>query len=162
MEKCPLTNLSRTWSYKKGCRCVVCKGYHNEVARRPINRNKAIIRSKLWRINNLERSRKNSKSYQKRHPEQLLKWQLKKYNLSLSEYNHMVFKQNNKCAICGNEAKGMQHKKDRLCVDHDKDTKKVRGLLCGHCNIGIGNLFHNTALLQKAIKYLNENGDVAL
>lgn len=55
------------------------------------------------------------------------------------------------CNICGLEQKDSKRK---LHVDHDHDTKKVRGKLCGLCNNGIGYFKHDQALLQKAIEYL--------
>jgi hypothetical protein len=35
-------------------------------------------------------------------------------------------------------------------------TGKVRGLLCNHCNIGIGHMKDNVVLLRNAVKYLEE------
>ena len=152
--KCKIYKLSPSYCYKKfKCRCEICKKWKKEKDIFP-NREKAKKISKLWRLNNLERSRQNSKNYQKKHPEQLLKWQLKKYNLTVKQYNILIEKQKNKCAICGQAPKGMQNSKKRLCVDHNKKTGKVRGLLCGACNIGLGHFNHSTILLKKAIKYL--------
>jgi hypothetical protein len=151
---CKVYKLSPTYAYKKYlCKCSVCIAYRKLMYKKS-NKAKAKERSRIWRLNNLERSRNNSKLYQKNHPEQLLKWQLKKYGITLEIYNKFLKKQNNECAICGNKARGMQHSKKRLCIDHDKKTGKVRGLLCGACNIGIGHLEHSANLLKKAIKYL--------
>lgn len=54
------------------------------------------------------------------------------------------------CAICHGETNGQGD----LHVDHDHVTGKVRGLLCSRCNTGIGMMGDNTALLRKAIEYL--------
>lgn len=51
------------------------------------------------------------------------------------------------CAICGG--------KEKLVVDHDHETDKVRGLLCFFCNLGLGNFRDNPQLLKKAIEYLS-------
>src|ERR1039457_931762 len=42
------------------------------------------------------------------------------------------------------------------CVDHDHLTDEPRGLLCGLCNRGIGNLRDSTRNLQNAIVYLDK------
>lgn len=79
-----------------------------------------------------------------------------KYNITLSEYNRLLWLQNGKCAICRKEEKVVDkyNKKIRkLSVDHCHETKKVRGLLCSACNIEIGNLQHNPELLRNAALY---------
>lgn len=50
------------------------------------------------------------------------------------------------CQICG--------KKEDLVVDHNHKTNIVRGILCNHCNRGIGHFLDNESLLKSAIKYL--------
>ena len=72
------------------------------------------------------------------------------YGLSPQEYIDMYKKQDGKCAIC----KEIPSTKRGLHVDHCHETKKVRGLLCHGCNIGIGNFKHNTHLIKTAIEYL--------
>ena len=71
------------------------------------------------------------------------------YGLSESEYMSLIKNQNNLCAICGKRDENKV-----LCVDHDHKTGEVRGLLCGNCNIGLGNLKDNIQILQSAIAYL--------
>ena len=155
-NKCKITGLSLSYSWKMGCKCVDCKMWKRLSSR---NDPKAKERSKAWRLNNLERSRENSKKYQKNNPNMLLKWQLKKYKMTLEDYNKLVENQKGLCAICENEPGGMSNSKKRLSVDHNHKTGKVRGLLCGSCNVGIGNL-KNINNLKSAIKYLKSNGDV--
>ena len=41
-----------------------------------------------------------------------------------------------------------------FAVDHDHETGAVRGLLCNHCNRGIGLLGDSITNLENAIKYL--------
>ncbi len=76
------------------------------------------------------------------------------YSMSEHEYIKKINEQGNLCAIC--------LKKDKtkvLCVDHDHTTKKVRGLLCHNCNVGLGNFKDNPKILESAIAYLLEKGD---
>jgi hypothetical protein len=73
------------------------------------------------------------------------------YGLSKEDYNNLFQKQKGCCAICGIHQSESKH---RLHIDHDHNTGKVRGLLCGNCNTGIGNLRDSIDLLKKAIGYL--------
>jgi hypothetical protein len=76
----------------------------------------------------------------------------KKYNISIEDYNTLLEKQNNTCAICQQENK---HKR-AFHVDHCHETGKIRGLLCHSCNTGIGSLKDNIELLRAAINYLEQ------
>lgn len=86
------------------------------------------------------------------------KYMLKKqYGISLEEYNELLLKQNNKCAICGNfetQRSNPKGKIDSLRVDHNHKTNKIRGLLCSKCNFGISQFNDDIELLLKAIEYL--------
>jgi hypothetical protein len=75
------------------------------------------------------------------------------YNISLDDYNKMFNDQNGRCKIC------LIHNsevKKPLSVDHYHSTGKVRGLLCGSCNLGLGMFKDNTEIMKIAIEYLNE------
>jgi hypothetical protein len=56
------------------------------------------------------------------------------------------------CEICGGPPTG---RTKRLSIDHDHATGAFRGMLCGHCNTGLGMFKDNPVLLEKAISYLN-------
>lgn len=75
----------------------------------------------------------------------------KSYGINLSEYDSMLNKQNGVCAICN---KPETLKRGWLHVDHNHKTRKVRGLLCGNCNTGIGKLGEDVDILKSAIEYL--------
>jgi hypothetical protein len=75
---------------------------------------------------------------------------LKKYNLTIQSYEIMYAQQGGKCAICDELS-------EKLDVDHNHITHKVRGLLCGRCNKGLGHFEDNILLLHKAAQYLLEN-----
>ncbi len=79
-----------------------------------------------------------------------LRYTLKQYGLTLEEYEGMVAEQNGLCAICRHVCSTGQ----RLCVDHDHSTGRVRGLLCRSCNIAIGKLGDDPDLVRRALEYL--------
>ena len=76
-----------------------------------------------------------------------------KYNLTDDEYNKKLKEQNYCCAICGIYKD--VYKKD-FSVDHNHLTGQIRGLLCTHCNSGIGFFKERTTSIKKAIEYLNK------
>lgn len=73
------------------------------------------------------------------------------YGLTEEGYNQLFTEQNGKCKCCG---KHQSELKRPLYVDHDHETKKVRGLLCHKCNVAIGLVDENTVTLNEMIKYL--------
>lgn len=77
------------------------------------------------------------------------------YGITIEDYNQFLENQNNKCAICNRDQSEFTRK---FAVDHCHITDKIRGLLCGNCNVGIGNLQDDIEILKNAIKYL-ENGN---
>lgn len=83
------------------------------------------------------------------------------YGITAAEYDALFTAQGGVCAICGQPEKadlnapGTARRYGWLAVDHDHDTGKIRGLLCQHCNTGIGGLRHKRTLFLAAIRYLD-------
>ena len=87
-------------------------------------------------------------------------WNRKRlYNISKNEYEELLLKYNNVCAICKQPAP----KNQSLCVDHDHSEEKItgkikiRGLLCKACNRALGKFNDDPYIVEKAIKYLERN-----
>lgn len=53
-----------------------------------------------------------------------------------------------KCKICEKELH------EEIHIDHNHTTGKVRGILCGKCNKGLGQFNDNIEFLTNAINYL--------
>ena len=118
------------------------------------NKEKEIARKRKWGRENPEIVSKANKRHYKRNPEKHRDYHLKvNYGITLEDYKRLSEKQNNRCAICRKEA---SEGTKALSVDHDHKTGKVRGLLCGNCNTGIGLLQESEKLLLKAILYLEQ------
>jgi hypothetical protein len=81
---------------------------------------------------------------------------LLKYGISLETYNEMLAKQNGCCAICGTDKPSLNPRFARFQVDHCHETGAIRGLLCHHCNNGLGCFKDDEALMLLAITYLKE------
>jgi len=82
----------------------------------------------------------------------------KKFSITEQDVINLLASQNNSCAIC---KKLLTYPHQWTHVDHDHTTNKVRGILCGTCNVGLGKLGDSIETLQNAINYLkgNSNGD---
>lgn len=119
--------------------------------------------AKLWRINNPDKEREKHEKWRKANMEKVNAYQRKKrlenpeaernkkykklYGITINDYQVMYKKQNGQCAIC-------EKKEGVLVVDHDHETKKVRGLLCNNCNAAIGFFGDSITKMQNAIRYL--------
>jgi hypothetical protein len=116
-------------------------------------------RNNRERVNNLARIRHNTeinKAYETSLERVLGRKNrnlIRNYGITLEDYNKMFGEQNGCCAICG---KHQQDLKASLHVDHNHTTGAVRGLLCHHCNVGLGHFEDNITLLSNAIAYLEE------
>jgi hypothetical protein len=82
-----------------------------------------------------------------------LKARVRKYGLSVPQYVAMVARQNGICAVCLK----VPDKKGRmgLCIDHDHRRRKLRSLLCGRCNLGVGNFKDDSAAMRRAADYVD-------
>jgi hypothetical protein len=105
------------------------------------HRDKLIIKSREYSIKNPQKP----KTYKR-------KYQLKRYNITLDQYNEMFNKQEGKCAIC---KKHQNEINKTLCVDHNHKTNAVRQLLCHTCNVTLSYFenYDNKPFLE----YLNKH-----
>jgi hypothetical protein len=76
------------------------------------------------------------------------------YGLTYEAFESMLAAQSGQCALC---AKPMfpPH------VDHDHVTGKIRSLLCGLCNRGLGHFKDDPAVLTAAAAYVQRHAQVA-
>lgn len=68
-----------------------------------------------------------------------------------ADYEALLAAQQGRCAICDTSKPG---RRSRFSIDHCHKTNEIRGLLCDACNLGIGSLRDDPALLRKAADYL--------
>jgi hypothetical protein len=72
----------------------------------------------------------------------------RKYGITLEKYEEYINKGN--CTICGCESSDT----NRLVLDHDHATGKVRDVLCDRCNHILGHARDNIEVLKNAVLYL--------
>lgn len=82
---------------------------------------------------------------------------LRRYGISVDNYEAMLATQNGKCAICGSPNPGVAGRK-HFTIDHDHATGGVRGLLCMRCNSALGLFQENPEILEQAVLYLRNTG----
>lgn len=75
------------------------------------------------------------------------------YGITEDVYQDMLKNQKYSCAICGVNQESLTYK---LYVDHCHTTKKVRGLLCKHCNSAIGLFKDDKDTMINAINYISQ------
>ncbi len=80
----------------------------------------------------------------------------KKYGLSPEEYDKQFSHQSGQCAICRRSLVGLSPQ--TVHVDHCHDTGRLRGILCGNCNVAMGNFKENIESMSRAIEYLMSAG----
>lgn len=78
----------------------------------------------------------------------------KLYNITYPELKKLYIEQDHKCKICKEPEDSLSK---GLVVDHDHNTGKVRGLLCGRCNTGLGLFRDNILFLKEAQEYISNN-----
>jgi len=87
------------------------------------------------------------------------------YGVPLEQFEAMLAAQDGRCAICNSPDWPAPVNSGSPHVDHDHGCDQghaanracarcARGLLCGHCNNGIGQLGHDPARLRAAAEYL--------
>ena len=123
------------------------QGYAKDYYRK--NRKRLLEYGEWWRDNNRDKiSRYNKKCNANGHKLR------QRYNISLEYYNNLLEKQNGVCAICGCTQPETNKKTNKLTVDHNHKTGKVRGLLCTSCNLKLGHI-EDIEFIVRAREYLN-------
>lgn len=120
--------------YGKTGVCYLC--YTRQRYKNPEIRAKILASGNSWK----KRNRQKVTSYMLMH----------RYGITLAEYEQMKVKQDNLCALC-------KVKPNKLVVDHCHTTGRVRGLLCGSCNLRLVLFDDDLSMLEKVREYVGKN-----
>lgn len=81
------------------------------------------------------------------------------YGITDADLIKMKVEQDSKCYLCGSVGFliGNNNHTEKLAVDHDHGTNKVRKLLCHNCNRTLGLFQDNPELMRKAASYVEDH-----
>lgn len=172
-------------SAKRGytLRCSHCKN-DKDTRYKQSHRKELVQKNAVYKANNRDIVNKWEREDRKRNPEKYRRYEAnyiakhgiekvrkmevaRIHGLTIEEYDALILSRNNLCDICKKEEKMVArggHIKP-LSIDHCHNSQengiyKIRGLLCHHCNAGLGHFFDNIVLLESAIRYLEHHRDV--
>lgn len=103
-----------------------------------------------------DKARAETKEWQQKNPAKRKAQRLRKFGLTLAEFESMLALQGGGCAICGHADRSIPN--FFPVVDHCHKTGAVRGLLCMNCNMGLGKFADNPQRLSAASAYLVSHG----
>lgn len=151
----PLDDFRRGRGYKNGIRsnCKDCDRLRLKEWRRTHPEQR---KAQTKRRN--EKQKKYQSGFYDPDPEKRAIYQLKsrdahlrrKYGITLDEYNALHDAQGGVCAGCRRVAPNGKN----LCLDHDHQTGRARGLLCDDCNSTLARALDSPATLRRLADYL--------
>lgn len=117
--------------------------------------------SREWNRAKRAHMRELNKAWREANPQRVVDHdrnrKLKKYGLTVDDYEALLRGQGGVCAICleSPQPTAGPNRNGILFVDHCHDTGKVRGLLCQKCNTAIGYLRDDPEITARASAYLS-------
>jgi len=116
----------------------------------------AKARVKRWqqanpeRVNASQRLRRSTPEAKRRERAAHL---MRKYGMTIEQYDAMLEAQGGGCFICGRAPRG----DISLHVDHDHSSGAIRGILCFRCNNALADFQEDVQLLARAAAYLDRH-----
>lgn len=132
--------------------------YQREYLKKPANRKRHNAARREFYKRNKAKERADSLAYYRANRERLNQAAkdrnlFRNYGLTRDGFNYMLRRQGGRCANLGCRTKspgghGQFH------VDHCHKTKRIRGLLCHGCNVGLGAFHDDEKRIAGALSYL--------
>ena len=129
------------------CRdCVSLTRFTNPAARAV-----HLQKTREWKARNTSKVKADRKQHYRQNMERSSATnRSRNYGLTPEQVQQMLEAQGGVCVICHKLCKSG----NRLAIDHCHTTQKVRGMLCGNCNRGLGSYLDSPELLRRAALYL--------
>jgi hypothetical protein len=141
-----LTEFPTSEFVGSGGRCRDCRRQTNRFYYER-HREDIIAKAAAWNAaNRPTRRRKMKNEWRQASRDKFLQ---RAYGIDQEGYDRMLLEQGGLCAICRGDNRGRI-----LHIDHCHETGRVRGLLCNHCNVGIGMLGDSPERCDEAAAYL--------
>ena len=149
--------MAKTPEELRACNASAARRYRQKRGLNEDVRAKRRAGVKLWRERHPERARlivmasvnKRAEYYKKKNRDLVLK---SKFGITQATYDAMWSAQCGRCSICLKYL--TKTHQNGAHIDHCHQTGKVRGILCGPCNRGLGMLQDNAMFMQRAWSYL--------
>lgn len=107
----------------------------------PVKRAHDVNRAKRWYRKNKERVR-------------IRAW-ARQYGLTETQFQNLWKQQKGRCAVCKKPVSFQT--RNSAHVDHCHATQKIRGVLCGKCNRGLGHFDDQPTRLRDAALYIEKH-----
>lgn len=112
----------------------------------------SLTREQKTELARKKRERYNSDpAFKKKTQDNNHRW---RYGVTMEDKQEMLSQQGGVCACCG----GVDSTAHGWHTDHDHETGKVRGVLCHHCNVMLGQAGDNLDRLLEGMHYLMKHG----
>lgn len=134
-----------------GGNCPACtkitKAAYNERTRE-----RRLAEMKRYREQNKERAAQVNKDWVADNRDYVRCSNLRRIGFTLALKNQCIEMQGGKCAICQVELRSLPRRE--VHADHCHDSGQARGVLCHHCNTGLGAFRDDPERMVRAIEYL--------
>jgi hypothetical protein len=114
-----------------------------------LHKDKIRAKQKVWYEKNRDKVQRYNKSRARQN------WLIRRYSLTIEEWNAMFRAQGRRCAACGSRRANKYRR--GWHVDHCHRTGKIRAILCFLCNSGIGKAKDDIKTLRKWVAYLERH-----
>lgn len=158
---------------RKNGNCIQCdrERYKSDPKRREYTLRKQAERRAIINADPelLEKKKEYMREYARKNRDRLREQNLRlyhKHNLRIRlrkkgidhtpDVENYIKNHNGLCDLCGAPGDGRW---GELNIDHCHSTKQFRGMLCSSCNRAIGYLKDNVAVMYRAAKYVESNGE---